>query len=113
MTTQDDLKMIVQGSIKLNQDLEKLEDLAAHWCPENESINKFKEVHVNMYLDNYNTLLHKSKLHYDGQGQFSVKGMSKQVARHKALWKTYVSMLEYIGIDTQDWTYNPKQRRLL
>ena len=113
MTSQNDLKIIVEGSIRLNQDFEKLEHLAEHYCPENESSNKFKEKYINHYLDTYNSLLHVSKLHYDGKGKFSVRGMSKQVARHKALWNTYASMLNYIGVDTEDWMYDPQQKRLL
>ena len=109
----ENIATIVRGSIRLNKDLEKLGHIAKIYTPKDYSTNRYQQAKVDLYLDLYNNCRNTNKLVYKGNGKFETKKRPKTYCRQLALWKTYVSMVEDNGIDTEDWTFDPAQTNLL
>lgn len=107
------LRELVLESIRSDMDFYALERISIELCPDDYSTNKYFERNLNMYLDEFNSNSHEARLKYTGKGQFTVSGMTPNLARAYALWDTYIMICHDHKVDTSSWSFNPQQKKLL
>lgn len=104
---------LVKISIKANNDLSTLEKTAKKLYPSkiSGSMNWFVQKHVDDYLEWYTALSaqrqYSKQVTVDGE-QYEVPNLLH--CRQKALWKTYRSIAEANGVNTESWHFDPRER---